>query len=332
MSRSLLNPATSMGGSILPWSADKAEQNRLWVSLLVVSMLFLPLAVVVPFYSLPEQDRKELETPPPSLAKMIIEKTIPPKVEEKKPEPKVEEKKEEPKPEEKKPEPKEEPKPEPKPEPKKEPKPEIKKAQTVEEAKKVAENSGLLALQDDFADMRAALDTSALNKTSTPTVAKTMGPKGVSQSLDKSLLTKRSGGIDTSGITVAAESVALAGKKSTVLEQREDQKEIAAANSQRGKGGARNVEDIRRVFDQNKSSIFSIYNRALRKDPSLKGKVLLELTIEPTGVVSSCKVISSELGDKSLEDKIVSRVKLINFGKMSIDTTIINYSFDFLPS
>ncbi|MCP5209054.1 MAG: AgmX/PglI C-terminal domain-containing protein [Hahellaceae bacterium] len=329
---SSLSPSrTYASGSMLPWSNDNKESGRLWMTLVCVFLLFLPLAVIVPFYDLPEIDRKTLETPPPSLAKVIIEKKIPPKVEEKKPEPKPEEKKEEPKPEEKKPEPKEEPKPEPKPEPKKEPKPEIKKAQTVDEARKVAQQSGLLALQDDLADMRAALDTSALNKTAKPAVAKTIAPTG-GPAVDKSLLAKRSGGIDTSGLAVAAETVALADRQATVLQERAEDKALIASNTNSGKGGSRSAEDIRREFDKNKSSIYSIYHRALRKNPALQGKVLLELTIEPSGAVSDCKVISSDLNDKGVESKIISRVKLINFGKKEIETTTIRYSLDFVPS
>lgn len=325
MSTSML--ASSQGaGSVLPWSSNASESKRLWVCLAVVFCLFLPTAILVPNYELPEIDRKELEKPPANLAKVIIEKKIPPKV-EKKPEPKPEEKKPEKK-EEKKPEPKEKPKEE---KPKEKPKPKLKKKQTVEQAREVAKTSGLLALQDDLADMREALDTSALSKKVTPSVAKTIAPKGTSESIDRSLLAKRSGGIDTSGLSVAAETVALKGKKATELEAREDEIALAEA-SKKSPGSGRSSEEIRRVFGKNKSSIFAIYNRALRKNPSLQGKVLLELVIESSGVVSSCKIVSSELNDKRLERKIVSRVKLINFGKKAVKKSTIQYSLDFVPT
>ena len=37
------------------------------------------------------------------------------------------------------------------------------------------------------------------------------------------------------------------------------------------------------MFDQNKGAIFALYNRALRRDSSLQGKIVLELTISPIG-------------------------------------------------
>jgi len=86
------------------------------------------------------------------------------------------------------------------------------------------------------------------------------------------------------------------------------------------------------VFDANKGAIFAIYNRALRQDPSLQGKVVLELQIDPTGRVLECHVVSSELPDAGLMDKIVSRIRLFDFGKKDVGTTTISYPVQFLPT
>ena len=58
------------------------------------------------------------------------------------------------------------------------------------------------------------------------------------------------------------------------------------------------------VFDQNKGAIYALYNRALRRDPTLQGKMVLKLTIEPSGAVSLCEIVSSEIEDEELERKI----------------------------
>ena len=81
-----------------------------------------------------------------------------------------------------------------------------------------------------------------------------------------------------------------------------------------------------------KGAIFAIYNRALRHDPSLQGKVVLELQIDPTGHVLDCRVVSSELPDQSLMDKIVSRIRMFDFGKKDVGTTTISYPVQFLPT
>ena len=58
-----------------------------------------------------------------------------------------------------------------------------------------------------------------------------------------------------------------------------------AARSRKGGGGkaSRSIEDVRLVFERNKGSIYAIYNRALREEPGLQGKVVLKLTIAPDG-------------------------------------------------
>lgn len=307
---------------VLPWSNVSNESKRYWGIVLLLFVLVLPLALIIPNIELPEKERSQLEALPPQLAKVIIEKK---KAEVKPKEEPAPPKKEEP---EKKPEDvKKEPKPEPKPVPK--PKPEIKKTppkQVVEEARKVAKSSGLLALQDDLADMRATLDTGSL--TSTPNmVAKTIAASATAVDAGRAL--QGSGGVDTSGMAVPAESVALAQRESTVLEENEAEKLTAEAKK---KGNERSSGNIRRVFDQNKSSLFTLYHRELRKDPSIEGKLVLKLTIEASGIVSSCEVVSSDLNSPSLERKIVSRVKLFNFGAKSVVTKTITYPIDFFQA
>ncbi len=63
----------------------------------------------------------------------------------------------------------------------------------------------------------------------------------------------------------------------------------------------RRREEIELIFDRNKGAIFALYNRALRVNSVLEGKLLLQLAIEPDGSVSACEVVSSELGDVELE-------------------------------
>ena len=86
------------------------------------------------------------------------------------------------------------------------------------------------------------------------------------------------------------------------------------------------------IFDRNKGSIYSVYNRALRKNPALQGKVVLRLTIAPSGKVTRCDVVSSELGDPALTGKITARVKRFNFGAKDVNEVTITYPIDFLPA
>jgi hypothetical protein len=99
-----------------------------------------------------------------------------------------------------------------------------------------------------------------------------------------------------------------------------------------GVGAGRTDEEIQIVFDRYKASLYRIYNRELRKDPTLRGKILLRLSIETSGEVSMCKVESTDLASPELVAQIVERVKRFNFGlKEGVPKITILYPIDFLP-
>jgi hypothetical protein len=100
-----------------------------------------------------------------------------------------------------------------------------------------------------------------------------------------------------------------------------------------GPGPGRTDEEIQIVFDRYKAALYRIYNRELRMDPTLRGKILLRICIEASGAVSSCEVKSTDLGSPKLVAKIVARIKRFNFGpKDGVPKTIILYPIDFLPA
>jgi hypothetical protein len=100
-----------------------------------------------------------------------------------------------------------------------------------------------------------------------------------------------------------------------------------------GPGPARTDEEIQIVFDKYKATLYRIYNAELRKNPTLRGKILLRITIESGGEVSLCTVQSNELASPELVAQVVERVKKFNFGpKESVPKTTILYPIDFLPA
>jgi hypothetical protein len=95
----------------------------------------------------------------------------------------------------------------------------------------------------------------------------------------------------------------------------------------------RTDEEIQIVFDRYKAALYRIYNQELRKNPTLQGKILMRLSIEPDGAVSLCKVESTELASPELVDKIVERIRRFNFGpKEGVQKVTILYPIDFLPA
>ncbi len=324
----------SLHRTSLPWSDEPGDIARLALALGLMLVIFIPLAIVVPRIQIPEPDRAEMERTPPQLARFLA----PP------PEPVVE-----PKPQtgpELKPAPAPEsrPQPMPRPEPRREPvttepprepvsvskpQPEALPAvrQTVKEARAVASQSGLMALQDQLSAMRQehASDSRPMQANVADESAP-VEPKPVAQTL-----TKGSGGVESQA--GPARSVALADH---AVQSVAAPRPVAAASSRpsAGKPGPsqRALSNIRRVFSQQKSALYALYNRELRKDPTLAGRVVLELVIEPDGTVSRSKVIESELDRPRLEQTIANRVRLFNFGRANVEARTVRFPIDFLPS
>ena len=309
----------------LPWSADPAEGRRLRIVTTVVLAIALLGGILVPLIPVPEVQREQLEALPPRLAKLVIEKRQPPPP---KPKPEVARAEPEPKP---RPEPKPEPRPEPKPKPRPEPKPPPPKPASAREK---AERAGLLAFRDELADLREAAVPEVLADAAPLAAAGTPGPTRAERSLITSNAGRGSGGINTAALSRDVGGGAGLGSHRTTKVESELQKKAARGEGRKKKAGkkaSRSLEELQLVFDKNKGAIYALYNRALRKDPTLQGKVVLELTIAPSGKVTACRVISSELGDPALERKLVARVKLFRFPGRDVDTMVATYPLDFIP-
>lgn len=99
-----------------------------------------------------------------------------------------------------------------------------------------------------------------------------------------------------------------------------------------GAGPGRTDEEIQIVFDRHKAELYRLYNLQLRKDPTLQGKMILRLTIEPDGSVSFCALQSTDMNAPSLAADVVARVKTFDFGAKPVPAITIVYPIDFLPA
>ncbi len=323
----------------LPWTASEGENKRFTRITYTILAITLVLALIVQWVQLPEQTREEKESLPPQLAR-IIQPKVPPAPPEVKPEPIPEEKppvvEEKPKPPPPKPPEPEVVKPKPKPEPKPAPAPEPEptEAEKVAEARENAKQTGLLAFQDDLASMRN--DLSLSNMADTQTI------EGAGQSeqttrkrIGQEVATTSSGGLKNADISqnIGARGE-LAGRRTTEFSAPEEGAASLAAKRIEEEAqiiGDRDVESIRKTLDANKGAVYSLYRRALRQDPELEGKVTVLLTIEPDGRLSLVELISSELEDSALEQKLLARIRMINFGAANVKQTQLEYAFNFLP-
>ena len=301
----------------LPWTASGGQDRKFRRLLGIVFLVCAVLGVVWPFIPVPEPDPNEIVEVPPRIAQLLLEeKPLPP------PPPPPKEEEPEPEPEEVETEQVVEAEPEPEPEPDRE---EIAREQA---------QAALMPFAEDLADL---VDTNLVEQLAddrplTESV-------GEAERNERSMITSKAGtasiGINTAGMSRNTGGTGIAGRSTTkVASPVANIGQAGGGASRTGSSGkaSRSREEIELVFDKNKGAIFALYNRALRADPSLEGKLVLRLTIAPNGQVTMCEVISSELGDEDLERKLVQRIKLFRFEAKDVEAITTTKPIDFFPA
>lgn len=302
--------------SVMPWNRGGEEDQRFRRVLLQALLVSLLLGVVFPWIPLPVLDRWEVIEVPERLTRLIREErtVTPPPVRELR--------QEEPKPVEETPLLAEQGSPEP---------------AVKQKPKPGAGSKGILAFRKQFSSLadngaaarlgsqaRITRSGEAASGRPTRSLVTTQGP-GSSGGIDLASLSRDVGGGGGEGIegvqvTRATSAIgAIGGGTGRPLSG--------------GPGSARTDEEIQIVFDRHKSALYRLYNRELRRDPTLQGQMLLRMTIESDGSVSMCALQSSDMKAPALASQIVERVKTFDFGaKDGIPAITILYPIDFLPA
>ena len=306
----------------LPWSNDSGQERKFRRLLLIVMLSLAFLGLVWPFLPSPEPDPNEIEEIPPRIAKLLLQDKPPPP-----PPPRVE------------PEPEPEPEPVPVTEPEPQqvvettPEPEPAPVDQQQLARERAQ-AALLPFTEDLASLR---DNDALEKVADtrPLTASVGEAARNERSMITSSVGTSSGGINTAAMSRNTGGSGLGDRNTTQVASPVAGLGASAGEARRsGSSGkaSRSREEIELVFDRNKGAIFALYNRALRQDPSLEGKLVLRLTIAPSGEVTLCEVVSSELGDEELERKLVQRVRLFRFEARDVEAITTTKPIDFFPA
>lgn len=194
-------------------------------------------------------------------------------------------------------------------------------------ARKKAAGSGLLALSNDLLEIRKKDVTSKVTHVVLNKPSQKRELNAAIKNIDAQTGHQSTGVKDlVLGNDIAIES--LGEHEST---QVESQTLSAIEEEVKQRDVERSFEEIQIVIDLHKGKLNALYNRALRKDPMLEGAVVFELVISSSGKVVSCRVVSSELNSPDLERKLISRIKLFDFGEKHTPQTTVNIPIKFLP-
>jgi hypothetical protein len=306
--------------SVMPWSRGGEDDQRFRKSLAAALLLSLLFGLVFPMIDLPVADRWEPIEVPDRFARLIREEkpVEPPPVKQ---EARTQEEKE-PEATEEVQELAKETTPEPAPK---------KPTATKEPASK-----GILAFREKFSALAEDETPSRLGAQARVSRAGEKASGRATRALVATQTPGSSGGIDVGSLSrdvgggggegIAAVEVAKA--TSSIGSIGGGERPLS-----NGPGASRTDEEIQIVFDRHKAALYRLYNRELRKNPTLKGQMVLRIRIEPDGSVSLCELQSSDMDAPQLAAQVVGRVETFDFGaKEDIPPVTILYPIDFLPA
>jgi protein TonB len=275
------------------WSVSREEDRRFrWILLQTLAVCFA-VGAITPYIRIPQPDVDRAKELPPRHVQLLVAQPRPanppaplpaPPVVTAPPKPRTE--------------------------------PEQPQAAPIETPRQKAARSGVLALGDALGELQ----------TSTPKTGTTAARESPSLAVANDLprrstlsanVSKGSGGIKGG---IAHQSVlgetGLPDREDTRMESRGPALGEPAERqlSSGPPGAARSHDEIQEILDRNKGAMYTLYNRELREDAGLQGKLVMSITISPAGNVTRCLILSSELSSASLERQLVALVSSIDFG------------------
>jgi hypothetical protein len=305
--------------AIMPWAYDGEDDKRFRKSATLGLLLTVLFSAIVAQITLPAQTLDGEQVQPRVVRLLMEQRQTPPPAEV--PKPKVREQLAEPKPVEK-----------PVQVAKVEPKAEL--APQEPEAK----DQGILAFRERLAASKedqvvgrlgsqASIDNSDYGGRAQRSMLTTSAP-GSSGGINLASLSRGVGGGPGNGAGMAGVQVTRASSAISAVGTPGGDRPVSGDSAMPG----RTDEEIQIVFDRYKAALYRLYNKELRRDPTLKGQVILKLTIEPDGSVSLCELKASDMNAPELTAQVVERVKGFDFGAKAVPAITILYPIDFLPA
>jgi TonB family protein len=94
-----------------------------------------------------------------------------------------------------------------------------------------------------------------------------------------------------------------------------------------GESGSRSPESILRVIRSNIGGFQYSYQKYLRDNPNLGGKISLKFTIRPSGDIVEITIVSSNTGNGTLDEEIKDKARRMKFDQIEKGNVTVTYAF-----
>jgi outer membrane biosynthesis protein TonB len=106
---------------------------------------------------------------------------------------------------------------------------------------------------------------------------------------------------------------------------------VSSAALQEFDSDSRSPKDIQKVIRRRLGGIKHCYEKRLKRNPELKGKIVIRFVVHPGGKVIEVEIADNTTGDSDLARCIASRVKAIRFPPADGGETSVTYPFILAP-
>jgi|GEM_PF-6683188 len=90
--------------------------------------------------------------------------------------------------------------------------------------------------------------------------------------------------------------------------------------------------NFNQVMGEAKNALYTAYEYALNDDPTMIGDVVVRVSVSPSGLVSDVALISSELNNSSLETRLLSLIRKLDFKSGNYNFFQGQYTYSFSPA
>ncbi len=106
---------------------------------------------------------------------------------------------------------------------------------------------------------------------------------------------------------------------------------VAVAVLACSKKDERTTDEVREMLEQHKPEMMEIFKGFLAVRSDLGGRTTFEITIQPSGQVSDCKVQHSDISQPKFGEALCTKILTVDFGPKNMDAVTVMPWLDFYP-